>query len=96
MDNAPLVQLLDTQAYISDYLAGFHLTDWELSKVFQVVWKVAALVEVGHKANMVVVDDDLDELQSILAFCLGDELQNFNLSKLFRLLFAASTGEFSV
>ncbi len=53
-------------------------------------------MEVGHKANMVVVDDDLDELQSILALGLGDELQNFNLSKLFRLLFAASTGEFSV
>ena len=37
VDNAPLVQLLDTQAYISNYLAGFHLTDWELSIVFQVV-----------------------------------------------------------
>ena len=53
-------------------------------------------MKVGHKPDMVVIDEDLDELQSVLALGLGDQLQNFNLSKLIWLLFAASIDEFSV
>ena len=53
-------------------------------------------MEVGHKADMVVIDHDLDELQSILALGLCDELQNLNLPELLGPLFAVSTDLFSV
>ena len=53
-------------------------------------------MEVGHKADMVVIDHDLDELQSILALGLCDELQNFNLPELIGPLFAVSTDYFSI